>query len=96
MINDIPVELVTDFNGFWSKTGVMHLRDNKFSNLIKQGAYILAVDILHRSYFIIPIYDGMSKKDIKHKGWNKPAVEIVIDMTNFISITRNNIMKLLS
>lgn len=71
------LELVHDYNGYWEKNGVCHLRQEKFPN-INRNDWILGFDSRNQMYFAERKKDVEKVRKIKSHGpyGNKPAIEI--------------------
>lgn len=85
------VELVCDGTEFWSRTGKMHLRDEKFNHLVNENAILLGIDMKHRKFYM---FDASAlsgsdavKKLKRHPVWKKPAVEIDLKTATAALIT---------
>lgn len=75
-----PMELVCDYTGFWMRSGKLHLRDDKYSDLVHNKTVLLGIDIINQKFFLIDFAKVKKDLEIKkiqnHPVWNKPAVEI--------------------
>lgn len=85
------VELVCDGTEFWARTGKMHLRDEKFSRLVKENAILLGIDMMNRKFYMLDA-SALSGSDAvrklkRHPVWKKPAVEIDLKTATAALIT---------
>lgn len=85
------VELVCDGTEFWTRTGKMHLRDEKFSHLVKENAILLGIDMMNRKFYMLDA-SALSGSDAvrklkRHPVWKKPAVEIDLKTATAALIT---------
>lgn len=76
----MKIEIINDYTGFWAKNKCLHLRDRKFNKLLAEHAYLLAISIVEKTFFVLPINEGTENKYISsHKNYGgKPAYEIPI------------------
>lgn len=85
------VELVCDGTEFWARTGKMHLRDEKFSHLVKENAILLGIDMMNRKFYMLDASalsgSDAVKKLKRHPVWKKPAVEIDLKTATAALIT---------
>ena len=85
------VELVCDGTEFWTRTGKMHLRDEKFSHLVKENAILLGIDMMNRKFYMLDASalsgSDAVKKLKRHPVWKKPAVEIDLKTATAALIT---------
>ena len=85
------VELVCDGTEFWARTGKMHLRDEKFSHLVKENAILLGIDMMNRKFYMLDASalsgSDTVKKLKRHPVWKKPAVEIDLKTATAALIT---------
>lgn len=86
------IELISDFKNFWKTNRACHLRDKKLSYLkrasLKIDTYILALDIVEKTFQFIKVNKSMKSKYIpSHFPFGgKPAHEIYIDPDRFHDI----------
>ncbi|HZK44124.1 MAG TPA: hypothetical protein VFC73_07520 [Syntrophomonadaceae bacterium] len=94
------VELAHDFNLFWQKREVYHLRDNKLLSLIKKSekvpTFILGISIVDRKCILKRIHKNMNKEYIEfHPPYKKPAYEIPMPAEEFYNFDDFNLRILL-
>ena len=72
------LEIITDYNGYWSAKGVIDLRDNKLKSLIAENAILLGISTKDNKYFLIEMNGKTESIYIKnHKPYgDKPAYRI--------------------
>lgn len=91
--NQILMELVNDYTGFWAKNQKLHLRDNKYSQLQRNNCLLLAIALSPQTqkYAIFDFREVIPAHLIpKHRPFGyKPAYELQIpsDMLHDFSIT---------
>lgn len=84
------VEIVSDYNGFWKRTLLCHLRDNKFLNVKAEDGIIFGNDYKNNRCIILKANsieeDRILWKE-KHDAYGgKPAYEITLKMSVFYPI----------
>lgn len=88
------IEVVSDYTGFWAKSGIMHFRNNKLPQLMhlarNQKVSILAVDIKNDSYGFIELNDEViTKYHESIAGFNgKSGWSIEVDTSEFEKFDR--------
>lgn len=77
---ETKLEIMCDYGGFWSRYGVLHLRDDKFLGLSRENALLLGFDTANRQYLFIDFSKPVKAKFIKsHRPYGgKPAYEISV------------------
>ncbi len=79
--NQIKVELVNDYTGFWSRTGTLHLRDNKYAHLRESKSLLLAIVLTPdvQKFTIFDFRQDIPAKYISHHpAYGKPAYELTV------------------
>lgn len=74
------LELMNDYTGFWSRSGKLHLRDNKYQNMIKEQSLFLAVSMTTKEFALFDFEDSINATYISaHRPYGyKPAYELSI------------------
>lgn len=86
------LEVVTDFNGWWTSKGTIELRDSKFLKLRQKAAadqqvYLFALDVSALSIGVIPITESTEARFISEHGpFRKPVYQLDIDTSAFIKV----------
>lgn len=79
----IKIEVMQNYTDFWEKNSVLHLRDNKFSNLLSENAILLGIDFYQNKIVILNLKNCNYKFIPSHSPYGgKPAYEISI--SNFL------------
>lgn len=86
-----PMELVCDYTGFWMRSGKLHLRDDKYSDLVHNKTILLGIDIINQKFFLIDFAKDRKNLQMKkiqnHPVWSKPAIEIELKNNHSTIIT---------
>jgi len=81
---EVPIEITQDYTGFWQRKGESsNLRDNKFKNLIDEGALILGLDIENEELFLIKAEEADKEGKQYNPRINKQASIINLDNVEF-------------
>lgn len=88
------IELMNDYTGFWAKNRKLHLRDNKYKNLQKEHAILLAISMTTKEFALFDFKDEIKAKYIpSHRPYGyKPAYEISISDDMMYNATGENIV----
>lgn len=84
------VELMTDYTGYIKDNGVLHLRDNKYSNLKNKQAFLLVLSMVDKTFLLIDTTTLTNVKYLEHhKNFgDKPANEIRVNIDKFIPLDK--------
>ena len=94
--NRIKVELVNDYTGFWSRTGTLHLRDNKYAHLRESNSLLLAIALTPdvQKFTIFDFRQDIPATYIPyHTAYGKPAYELAISPNNLYDFNIANVKK---
>lgn len=95
---EIYVEMITDFGGYWNKKHVGDLRGNKLLNLMEKSktmkVYILAIDMKYETYGLIEITPSTCGTKTWNENWRKWVYQIEIDTTKFKRIEKTIFQKI--
>ena len=84
------VELMADYTGYIKDNGVLHLRDNKYSNLKNKQAFLLVLSMVDKTFLLIDTTTLTNVKYLEHhKNFgDKPANEIRVNTDKFIPLDK--------
>ncbi len=86
------MELVSDYNCFWKKTGKMHLRDDKYDSLREAGGMLLAISTKDKTFMLFDLREDIPHTWIEsHEPFHgKAACELYIRWRG-ITLNRENL-----
>lgn len=88
---DYEIELVADYSGFWSRNGVIDLRDAKFDKILNtENSMLMGVDF-ESSETLIGIPEQMEVSYTEsHPFWNKPAHRVTVESLQTGNLTNSS------
>lgn len=91
----IEFELMVDYDGFWKKNHVLHLRDLKYEKLKSSKSLFIAVSTLTNEFALFDFREEIPARYIKNHNpfGGKPAYEIKISNEMLTPIDKNTIEK---
>ena len=86
------LELMNDYTGFWARSGKLHLRDAKYTQLQKDKALFIAISTTTGEFAIYDFRNEIPAKYIQsHKFYGyKPAYELDITRSMLKPISKEN------
>lgn len=75
------LELVCSYTGYWEETGRLHLRMDKYNQLVNERVMLLGIDAKAKRFFLIDFGSVFQPSAIyvpHHTPWDKPAYEITL------------------
>ena len=96
--NTTHIEVVSDYTGFWKRTGNADLRDNKFNQIKSHDeTLLLGIDFDSNTVFVVDPETVPSDYMQSHPYWNKPAYRLDVSATPFVELPElpNQISELL-
>lgn len=81
--NELLIEQVNDFTGYWKKTMHVPLRDRKYIHLKNENSLLFGIDFKNELFFILDISKTNSKYIPYHRPFSKPAYAIEISDDDF-------------
>lgn len=76
---EIPLELVNDYKGYWAKNKKIDLRDDKYLNMVKKKSLLLGISTKDQKYILLNFAKDIKAKHIEnHYAYHKPAYSIPI------------------
>lgn len=85
---DVLIEQVNDFTGYWKKTLHVPLRDNKYINLKNENSLLFGIDYVNELFFILNVPETEANYIPFHKPFSKPAYAIVITDNDFYNLNK--------
>ena len=89
--DQILLELVNDYTGFWARKKVLHLRDNKYLQLQRNHCLLLAISLTAQAnkFALIDFRNNIPARHIpEHPPWGgKPAYEIPISQNMLLDFS---------
>ena len=82
------MELMNDYQGFWARTGKMHLRDNKYNQLRRSRSLFVAIDTLGYRFTLLDFGQEVPATYIpSHRFYGgKPAYELSIRVEEMLPL----------
>lgn len=89
------LELMSDYTGYWARTGKLHLRDAKYQGLQNSQSLFIAVSTVTKDFALYDFGEMISAKYIpSHRPYGyKPAYELAISHDMMIPYTSNNLVQ---
>lgn len=90
----LKFEVMTDYSNYWNTRKTLDLRDNKFIKLRGTSSFMICVDAMNRSFFIINFRKHVNHKFIPaHPPYGyKPAYKIELSKIDFKNFTIENLI----
>ena len=85
---EILIESVNDFTGYWKKTKHVPLRDNKYLHLKKENSLLFGIDYVNDLFFILYVPEREANYIPYHKPFSKPAYAILITDDDFYNLNK--------
>lgn len=83
---EILIELVNDFKGYWKRNNKVDLRDNKYANLKDENSLLLGIDYKYSEFFILDVSKAEARYIPFHYPFRKPAYSLKLDKNDFYSL----------
>ena len=83
---EVLIELVNDFKGYWKRYHKVDLRDNKYENLKDENSLLLGIDFKYSDFFILDISKTEARYIPFHYPFRKPAYSLKLKETDFYSL----------
>lgn len=88
------LELMNDYNGYWTKYKKVDLRDNKYTKLKNENALFLGISTLDKRYIILNFGHELNAKYSEfHYAYHKPAYTILLNNDMLKDIDYTNIVE---
>lgn len=82
------IEVVTDYGGFWQRTGNADLRDNKYNEIQNHtNTLVLGIDFDNNSVFVVNPEETKGEYMQSHPYWNKPAYRFDVSDIEFVPLS---------
>ena len=83
---EVLIESVNDFTGYWKKTKHVPLRDRKYLHLIEEKSLLFGIDYVNNLFFILNVPEREANYIKYHKPFSKPAYAILISDEDFYNL----------
>lgn len=92
----IPVEIMTDYTGYFNKNKQVDLRDNKYPNLLKSKSILVGISTVDTTYILLDFTTDKVPSAYKHfhHAWKKDVYTIEFD-ANGIESYKFNVLKVM-
>lgn len=81
--NRLPLEIMSDYTGYWSRTKKLDLRDSKYKSLVDESSVLIGISTIDTKFLILDCTDS-NNKNVKyipyHYAYHKPAYQV--DLNN--------------
>ena len=84
--DEILIESVNDFTGYWKKTKHVPLRDKKYLHLKKEKSLLFGIDYVNNLFFILNVPEREANYIKYHRPFSKPAYAILITDDDFYNL----------
>lgn len=89
------LEIMTDYSGYWKRSGKLHLRDSKYNKMEKSNSLFIGFSTVDKKYLFIDFTNEVEAKYIpSHYPYGyKPAYEISLKDNGLKDFTAESIIK---
>ena len=83
---EVLIESVNDFTGYWKKTKHVPLRDNKYLHLKQENSLLFGIDYVNNLFFMLNVQEREANYIKYHRPFSKPAYAILITDDDFYNL----------
>ena len=85
---EVLIESVNDFTGYWKKTKHVPLRDKKYIHLKEEKSLLFGIDYVNNLFFILNVPEREANYIPYHRPFSKPAYAILITDDDFYDLNQ--------
>lgn len=85
---EVLIESINDFTGYWKKTKHVPLRDNKYLHLKQENSLLFGIDYVNNLFFILDVPKREANYIPYHRPFSKPAYAILISDEDFYDLNK--------